>query len=294
MVYVRGTRRAQVVGKRYTTIKFVSGVASKVEEETLQAVGDWFQYLPDESTYVTGESIEAAFALTLCMNRTRERYPYSHFVTVPEWVGMLRKILRLTAESKDDPIYSARETTNTIQKIRGRRFLTTEDEHIGTAPASAQIGKSGQYPLGKLLLTPLLGDSICLLLGTYAPIGLAPNFLWLIPGRGRMLCAGLADVVGFLGPLPDRWETITKGDALGRPTQRFINPRNGEETLDDPRLEPLPWNWERATYERHADDPAIFQRFRNLETDEVVNYDPRLSPKALEARIVNLQSFRLV
>jgi hypothetical protein len=94
--------------------------------------------------------------------------------------------------------------------------------------------------------------------------------------------------------LPNRWETIIKGDALGRPTQRFINLRNGEETLDDPRLEPLPWNWERATYERRADDPAIFERFRNLETGELVNYDPRLSPKTLEARVVQLQSFRLV
>jgi hypothetical protein len=132
----------EVVGTHYTTIRSVGGVASKVDDETLLAVRDWYQYLPDEITYVTGESMEAAFALTLCMNRTRERYPYCHFLSVSEWVGMLRKILRLTSASKDDPIYSARETTNTIQKIRGRRFFTTKDGHIGTAPAGAQIGKS--------------------------------------------------------------------------------------------------------------------------------------------------------
>jgi hypothetical protein len=143
----------EVVGKQYTTIKSVSGVASKVEEETLCAVRDWFQYLPGESTYVTGKSMEVAFALTLCMNRTRERHPYTHFLSVPEWVGMLRKILRLTAASKDDPIYSARETANTIQKTRGRRLLTTEDGHIGTAPAGAQIGMSGQQLAGKFKLT---------------------------------------------------------------------------------------------------------------------------------------------
>jgi hypothetical protein len=132
----------EVIGKESTRIKSVSGVASKIEEETLLAVRDWLEYLPVESTYVTGESIEAAFALTLCMNRTRERHPYSHFLSVPEWVGMLRKILCLTAGSKDDPIYSARETANTIQKVRGRRFITTEDGHIGTVPAGARVGKS--------------------------------------------------------------------------------------------------------------------------------------------------------
>jgi hypothetical protein len=110
---------------------------------------------------------------------------------------------------------------------------------------------------------------------------------------GEYYVHGLADLVGFLGPLPVGWQIIIKGDALGRPTQRLINLRNGEETLDDPRLESLPSNWERAMYERCPEDPAIFDRFRNLETGELVNYDPRLSPEALEAR-VKLQSFTLV
>lgn len=105
---------------------------------------------------------------------------------------------------------------------------------------------------------------------------------------------GLSDAVGILGPLPDHWGTIIKGDALGRPTQRFVHLGDNEETLNDPRLEPLPSNWERATYERFADDPAIFERFKNLETGELVNYDPRLSPEVLEARGVELQSFKLI
>lgn len=131
----------EVVGMQYTTIKTVSGVSSKVEDETLLAVKDWLEYLPDESTYLTGESMEAAFALTLCMDRTRERHPYSHFLSVSDWVDMLRRFLRLNKASEDDPIYSARETANTIQKIRGRRFFTTEDGHMGTAPAGARVGK---------------------------------------------------------------------------------------------------------------------------------------------------------
>jgi len=110
---------------------------------------------------------------------------------------------------------------------------------------------------------------------------------------GECYVHGLSNSVGVLGQLPDDWKTIIKGDALGRPTQMFVNLRSGE-TLDDPRLEPLPQSWERATYERRADDPAIFERFRNLETGELTNHDPRLSPEALKARGVKVQSIRLV
>jgi hypothetical protein len=136
-----GADLLDVVGKQYTTIKTLSGIASKIEEKTLFAVGNWFQHLPNNSTYVTGETIETAFALTLCMNRTRERHPYNHFLSTREWVTMVRNMLHLDAASQDDPIFSARETANTIQKLRGRRFFTTETGHIGTAPAGVEIGK---------------------------------------------------------------------------------------------------------------------------------------------------------
>jgi hypothetical protein len=131
----------EVVGKQYTTIKTISGIASKVEENTLLAVSEWFQCLPDKGSYITGETMDAAFALTLCMNRTKERHPYSHFMSTSQWLGMLRRILCLSDTSQNDAIYSERETANTIQKLRGRRFVTTESGHIGTAPAGARAGK---------------------------------------------------------------------------------------------------------------------------------------------------------
>ena len=133
----------EVIGKQYTTVKTVSGVASKVEEETLLAVKDWYQLLSVEDTYITGETTEEALALSLCMNRTKERYPYVHFRSIAEWVGFLRTMLRLTSTSQNDPIYSARETANTIQKIRGRRAFVAESGHIGTAPAGTQPGELG-------------------------------------------------------------------------------------------------------------------------------------------------------
>jgi hypothetical protein len=111
---------------------------------------------------------------------------------------------------------------------------------------------------------------------------------------GECYLHGLSDAVGILGPLPGDWNVIIRGDAFGRPTHRFVHLSDNDETLNDPRLGPLPLNWERATYKRFSDDPAIFQRFRNVTTGELVNYDPRMSPDELEAQGVKLQSFRLI
>jgi hypothetical protein len=104
----------EVIGKEYTMMKTITGMASKVEEETLLAIGDRFRYPPDKGTYLTGDTMQAAFALTLCINRTRERHPYHNFVSTPEWVSMLLKLLSLTATSQNDKVRSARETPNTI------------------------------------------------------------------------------------------------------------------------------------------------------------------------------------
>ncbi|KAF4996562.1 hypothetical protein FGRMN_4446 [Fusarium graminum] len=265
----------EVYGIQHTTVKSVSCMASKVEEDTLLAVKDWFKDLP-VGDYCTGESMETAFALTLCMERTRERHPYNHNKSKAEWVQTLHKMLSLTADSREDPLYLERETANTIQKVRGRRLFVSENGLIGTAPACTQIG-----------------DSIGLLLGTYAPIVLRPTSAGTFQVVGECYVYGLSDAVCFLGPLPNNWKTIIRGDALGRPFQLFMNTMTGEETIEDPRIS-LPPNWERAPYERLPDDPALFQKFRNVETGSIINHDPRLMPEALQARGVKLQVFTLV
>ncbi|KAM0342381.1 hypothetical protein ACHAPU_009568 [Fusarium lateritium] len=287
----KGTDMLEVQGIQHATVKSVSCVASKVEEDTLLVVKDWFKDLP-VGDYCTGESMETALALTLCMERTRERHPYNHNKSNAEWVETLHKMLSLTVDSRDDPFYLERETANTIQKVRGRRMFVTENGLIGTAPSCTQIGES-LSSLKQDELTVLVGDSICLILGTYAPIILRPTPAGTFQVVGECYVYGLSDAVCFLGPMPRDWKAIIKGDALGRPFQLFMNTMTGQETIEDPRL-PLPPNWERAPYERLPDDPALFQKFRNAETGEVINHDPRLIPEALESRGVKLQPFTLV
>lgn len=75
----------------------------------------------------------------------------------------------------------------------------------------------------------------------------------------------------------------------------FLDLETGEETIEDPRLESLEGsNWERVDHEPTLDDPEVFDYFRNKETGEVINSDPRLLPEALKARGVYLTTFCLV
>lgn len=118
-----------------------------------------------------------------------------------------------------------------------------------------------------------------------------------ISGRFRVVgecyVHGLEDTTSILGPLPRQWTGIVRGDALGRQLYRYLNLWTFQDTPEDPRLDPLPSEWERVAYKRSPDDPAIFERFRNVVTGETINSDPRLSPMALEARGVNLKTFQL-
>lgn len=72
----------------------------------------------------------------------------------------------------------------------------------------------------------------------------------------------------------------------------FLNRETGEATDSDPRLGPL-IGWERLDVERVVDDPLTCQKYWNGGTGQVVNYDPRMSLDALEARGLKFQAFKL-
>jgi hypothetical protein len=145
-----------------------------------------------------------------------------------------------------------------------------------------------------LVLNSGTGDFICLILGTYAPLVLRETQEGQFIVVGECYVHGLSDGVGILGPLPDHWHVIVKGDAWGLQTQVFTSSKDNRGTLDDPRLQALPEIWERVVIERTPDDPSIFQWFRNVENNELVNSDPRCDPNFLESREIELQTFALV
>jgi len=65
-------------------------------------------------------------------------------------------------------------------------------------------------------------------------------------------------------------------------------------TAEDPRLGPLPDDWEKVEKERTLCDSEFVGWFENKVTGEVVNYDPRLAPESLKQRGVQLETLRLI
>jgi hypothetical protein len=135
---------------------------------------------------------------------------------------------------------------------------------------------------------------VCTLLGYEGQILLRPtrsnNFLVV----GECYMHGLGDAASFLGPLPVGTvvQIFPKTD-VGR-TYRFVNSSEGTDTIEDPRLPPLPAEWERFEKEFDPNDSPVCDWFRNIKTGEEMDSDPRMLTEALKARGVPLRTFRLV
>ena len=112
---------------------------------------------------------------------------------------------------------------------------------------------------------------------------------------GTCYVHGIADGAALLGPLPTGWKVHRFLDSTGQfLICKYFSADTGELSDEDPRLEPLPDEWERLPVrDRTAEDPEIFQEFRHQGTGQVINWDPRLGPEALKKRGVKLETFSL-
>lgn len=120
---------------------------------------------------------------------------------------------------------------------------------------------------------------------------------------GHAFTHGFHDASAFLGPLPPHWRVVAIPDRNGGYMIRFRDLSNAGsdinleicdvDTIDDPRLGPLPDGWEWNESERTKNHPDIFEEFYH-ESDKYVLSDPRMTIDALEARGVVLETFDLV
>ena len=97
----------------------------------------------------------------------------------------------------------------------------------------------------------------------------------------------------LLGPIPSGYR-VEGWYPNGFETVTFCHVPTEERDIEDPRLPPLPSEWESVERERTQDDPMFLRVFRNKITSEMISSDPRMTPEALERRGVALQKFRLV
>lgn len=141
------------------------------------------------------------------------------------------------------------------------------------------------------------GDVIAVLLGCTNPLVLRPvSQSSAYQVVGECFTYGLGDSNALLGPLPSPWMVHASYTSRGRDAYTFFNKETGESTKEDPRLVDLRSStpWERIERTPDGDDPIHYDFFSDKVTGEVINYDPRLEPHALNERGVSLSTFALV
>jgi hypothetical protein len=136
-------------------------------------------------------------------------------------------------------------------------------------------------------------DRICVFLGCDRAIALRPCDSGEFLVVGRIKVAGLDATEAFLGPMAKPWKIQAKlvGTKLVR---QFWNPSTGEATMEDPRLNVLPPEWEELPAEERHNRPTDAICFKNKVTGHELNSDPRLLPEALVRRGVELRTFHLI
>jgi hypothetical protein len=229
--------------------------------------------------HVSEENILEACVWVITMGALRERLSYhSDVPTVHEAREMLQN-LDVGNNITSGAQYSVWYMEN-LRRQQPGRFFVTDQGLLG-------CGASGLEP----------GDKIAVLLGYDYPVVIRP--VCSEAGSTRFQHIGPAYVHGImegqaiLGPLPFLWTLILSTSMHGSHF-KFHSSETGENCHHDPRLGDLPDEWEPVEKEDEARLPYIVQHYRNKNTGEIINSDPRLAPEALRARGVKLETLTLV
>jgi hypothetical protein len=261
------------VGTEYDSIEQVAGPLSADDSSILQEVWNlWLKDATPNSKYPNGEPLAYACAWTLIVGKLRERLPVSGSHSIAD---AARPFERLQQERMLCPDSNVRLYKSKIIKS-GYLFLTSK----------------GYFGVSPIEIVP--GDKVCALLGCSAAILMRENS----PGKHLFVtCAyvhGLMDGEAFLGPLPEGSKAVVRWDRNGDTYQLFVDSTTQTKTKQDPRLEPLPAEWERALVKDRFWPTKKVDGFRNKDTGQTMDSDPRMLPDALRARGVPLETFTLL
>ncbi|KAK1753786.1 heterokaryon incompatibility protein-domain-containing protein [Echria macrotheca] len=283
--------RLAITGLYCATVSLVSPRFSNDQTTTMQTLRS---YVPPNATtvYPTGDFFMDALSITIFFNEVRDRHPtWNMWPTLNEWReygashlwGSRHNCPTVPPGPSQKLVQSKIWEDRVLANCSGRVLMTTNEGYIG-------LGPDGTQP----------GDIVCVVLGCDRPLVLRRrsdgSFLFL----GKAFVYGLHDAIALLGPLPSPWsvQILVYPPSYHRNMYRFFNAETKEVSMEDPRLEPSSL-WERIAEEDlerelTGDDPEVCSFFRNKDTGETMDSDPRMLPDALRARGVDLQGFTLV
>ncbi|KAI0811405.1 HET-domain-containing protein [Xylaria sp. FL0064] len=151
--------------------------------------------------------------------------------------------------------------------LEGSCLFSTAEGHVGTT-------KIGVKP----------NDQVFVILGCNTPMILRPDQTGHHRVVGDCYLSGFMDGEAVLGQLSPEWRVVgMKGDE-GTDIPYYCNSDTGAKLTEDPRLGELPPEWKPFDWVRTRDDPRYCSKFRNINTGEVINSDPRLSLDYLKQR----------
>lgn len=240
-------------------------------EETLSA-----------GSYPTGEYTLDVYAWTLAMGKLKECWTQTDFdPNLADAKAVLEELYNGdTGHMGNCEKCFKPWVLRTFQRLSGRRLFRTQSGYMGICNKHAQIG-----------------DQVIVCLGLYFPILIRPAPHGTHELIGRCFVHGIMYGEAILGPIPKPWKvSVSRTTSLSGVSvleQRFVNLETEENTHSDPRLGPLPDEWEEVEMEDDVQMGVFLQHYRRTGTEEIFNSDPRLFPEALMARGVSLETFTL-
>ncbi|KIW03032.1 uncharacterized protein PV09_05685 [Verruconis gallopava] len=177
-------------------------------------------------SYVNNGSLLDAYCRTLCCGYFGEEYlqPLAHFPNFEKSKAILKNLINAA-----DPTAEDLSTGTGGHRLldwfwtfgQGRSFFTAVEGYIGLAPKEAKPG-----------------DQVCILLGCPMPLVLRPLKNKRYRVVGECYACGLMGAEAFLGPLPERFESLLKYDSVSSEYVRIYRNIETEQIFEvDPRVE---------------------------------------------------------
>lgn len=308
-----GTRHLPITGGKEGTLHAKGRILANVDyvsespkplavdkDNITQVIKAYHQWEPRElftAGYPSGGTLLDAFIALLAGGACKEICGGAHHPTLQESKdAFLAAVwsngsIELVSNRRVGPF--AKYIGELLSDRRGEKFFHTEKGYIGTSPRAVQSG-----------------DVVCVLVGGTVPFVLRPidtseSYLLV----GPCFLQGVMYGEALLGAFPEPW--ICKMD---RPSRQwcFDHRQGGQQTLEDPRLWPVPHPWQvhfcdmsndqgpcaGTCAESHADEngkPRLGLRFFfNTESKVKTRYDPRLNLAGLEEGGIVLDTFTIL
>ncbi|KAF2125653.1 hypothetical protein P153DRAFT_299422 [Dothidotthia symphoricarpi CBS 119687] len=267
-----------VTGVSFDTVVAVSEpLPQNIHEGLTTLCKFWLTSITPSQMYPTGETMAEACARVMTYGILLDQYPEVPCPTLAEAQLPFHELLNgADVSAVEDHVHCH------WFLFSGQTLFKTKKGYIGVANGRPQHG-----------------DNVAVILGSPIPLLIRkrPSHTY------ALICDsyidGIMDGEALLGPLSKDWTfQLLINYAIGRRKdyiETFKNVATQEIVYEDPRLAPIPEEWERTEAAHDVWPTETVEAYRNKITGQVLkDSDPRLLPDALRARGVPLEVFSLV